>query len=63
MLVVILGKVTGKLVSPNQTSFLTARMLVDDVMIVNEVIDNTKKSRKHYFIFKMDFNKAYDSVS
>lgn len=32
-------------------------------MDVNEVINLTKKSRKHYLIFKVDFEKACDSVS
>jgi hypothetical protein len=35
---------------------------VDGVMVVNEVVDMAKKSGKDCFIFKVDFEKAYDFV-
>ncbi|CAL5194026.1 unnamed protein product [Lathyrus oleraceus] len=38
-------------------------MLVDDMMVVSEVIGQTKKIRKPCLIFKLDFDKSYDSVS
>lgn len=31
-------------------------------MAVNEIIHFIRKSRKEYHIFKVDFDKAYDSV-
>lgn len=36
---------------------------MDGVVFVNEVIDLIKKARKHYLIFKVDFEKLYDSMS
>jgi len=36
---------------------------VDGVVAVNEVIDFARKDRKDCLIFKVDFEKAYDSVS
>lgn len=36
---------------------------MDGVVVVNEVIDFARKARKDCLIFKVDFEKAYDSVS
>ncbi|MCH83902.1 cysteine-rich receptor-like protein kinase, partial [Trifolium medium] len=38
------------------------RNLVDGVMVVNEVVDSAKRLGKECLIFKVDFEKAYDSV-
>jgi hypothetical protein len=58
-----LAKVIDKLISPNQSAFIRGRQLVDGVVAVNEIIDLAKQSRKECLIFKVDFEKAYDSVS
>ncbi|GAU35310.1 hypothetical protein TSUD_389350 [Trifolium subterraneum] len=58
-----LTKVMDKLISPNQSAFIKGRQFVDGVLAVNEIIDLAKKSRKECLIFKVDFEKAYDSVS
>lgn len=47
----------------NQITFLKGILLGDGVIDVNELVDLDKKSRKCFFIFKVDFRKAYDSVS
>ncbi|MCI24595.1 RNA-directed DNA polymerase (Reverse transcriptase), partial [Trifolium medium] len=52
-----------KLISRNQSAFITGRHLVDGVVAVNEIIDLAKKSGKDCLIFKVNFEKAYDSVS
>lgn len=49
------GLVMYKLISPNQLAFLKGIMLVDSVVIVNEVINFTKKSNKTRVIFKVVF--------
>ena len=36
---------------------------MNGVGVVNEIIDFAKKARKNCLIFKVDFEKAYDSVS
>jgi hypothetical protein len=57
-----LAKVMGDLISKNQSAFLKGRQLVEGVVVVNEVINFAKKNRKKCLIFKVDFEKAYDSV-
>jgi hypothetical protein len=57
-----LAKVIGELIPNTQSAFIKGRQLVDGVLVVNEVIDYAKKSGKECVIFKVDFEKAYDSV-
>ncbi|KAK2426239.1 hypothetical protein P8452_40952 [Trifolium repens] len=57
-----LTMVLGDLIPKTQSAFLKGRQLVEGVVVVNEVIDFAKKSGKECLIFKVDFEKAYDSV-
>jgi len=43
--------------------FLSNRGLLDSVLVVNEVMDDLKRRRKSGVVVKLDFKKAYDSVS
>lgn len=52
-----------KLISFNQSSFLKGKFLVNGVVVVKELVDLAKKTKKSFFIFKMDFDKVYDLVS
>jgi hypothetical protein len=54
--------VIDSLIASNQSAFIKGRNLVDSVVVVNEVVELAKKSRKECLIFKVDFEKAYDSV-
>ncbi|KAK2393020.1 hypothetical protein QL285_055002 [Trifolium repens] len=51
------------LTSRNQSAFIKGRLLVDGVLVINEVVDWVKKTKNKCLIFKVDFEKAYDSVS
>ena len=55
-----LASVMDKLVSSNQFASIKGCQLVDGVVAVNEIID---VARKECLIFKVDFEKACDSVS
>lgn len=35
---------------------------MDGILIANEVVDEARKSKKELMLFKVDFEKAYDSV-
>lgn len=59
----ILGQIMYKLISCNQSIFLKRIMLVDEVVVVIEVINSAKRYNKTYLIFKVDFEKEYDSDS
>jgi len=38
------------------------RQILDGILIANEVVDEAHKSKKELMLFKVDFEKAYDSV-
>jgi len=58
-----LDLVMDSIISPNQPTFLKERLPVDGDVVVNEVVDLVKKTKKDCLILKIDFEKAYDSVS
>ncbi|GKF85897.1 RNA-directed DNA polymerase, eukaryota, reverse transcriptase zinc-binding domain protein, partial [Tanacetum coccineum] len=45
-----------------QSAFVADRQILDGPFILNEVLQWCRKKRKHALIFKVDFEKAYDSV-
>jgi hypothetical protein len=56
-----------KLVAENVISnfhyaFTKSRQTLDDTLIANEVMDEARKFKKKIILFKVDFEKAYDSV-
>jgi hypothetical protein len=57
-----LANVMDSIISSNQSAFIKGRNLLDGVLIVNEMVDWVKKNKKECLIFKVDFEKAYDSV-
>jgi hypothetical protein len=57
-----LARVMDRLVASTQLAFLKGRQLVDGVVVVNEVVDLVKRTGRSCIIFKVDFEKAYDSV-
>jgi len=57
-----LRKVVSNVVSTNQSAFIRGRQILDDILIANGIVDDAKKSNKDLLLFKVDFEKAYDSV-
>ena len=57
-LVVVLGDIVNEV----QSAFVANRQILDGPFILNEVLQWCKVKKKHSFIFKVDFEKAYDSV-
>ncbi|GAU46852.1 hypothetical protein TSUD_241610 [Trifolium subterraneum] len=54
--------VIGSVISESQIAFVKDRQILDDILISNEVVDEARKSKKELMLFKVDFEKAYDSV-
>ncbi|WRX15677.1 Reverse transcriptase domain - like 10 [Theobroma cacao] len=57
-----LKMVLEEIVGENQFAFIKGRQLLDCSLITNEVIDVLKKNREGGFVFKVDFEKAYDTM-
>ncbi|KAL9999607.1 putative RNA-directed DNA polymerase [Helianthus debilis subsp. tardiflorus] len=58
-----LKTVMNNLVSEHQSAFLSRRYILDGPLVTNEVIAWAKKREKKIFLFKIDFDKAYDNVN
>jgi hypothetical protein len=55
--------VLGKLISNVQSAFLPNRQILDGVLIVNELLDLAKRRKDQCLFFKVDFERAYDTVN
>ena len=58
-----LKKVIGRVVSPDQNAFVKGRQILDVSLIANEVIDAWPKKGEKGLIYKLDIEKAYDSIN
>lgn len=58
-----LARVMDTFISVNQLTFLKGTLLVYGVMIVNELVDWAKKTKRDCLILKLDFEKTCDFVS
>ncbi|GKA45481.1 RNA-directed DNA polymerase, eukaryota, reverse transcriptase zinc-binding domain protein [Tanacetum coccineum] len=58
-----LSKVIDKIVSKEQSTFIAGRQILDGPIILSEIIEWHKKRKKQLLIFKVDFEKAFDSIS
>ncbi|GJT29755.1 putative RNA-directed DNA polymerase, eukaryota, reverse transcriptase zinc-binding domain protein [Tanacetum coccineum] len=58
-----LSKVIDKIVSHEQSAFIAGRPILDGPLMLSEMIDWYKNRKKKMLIFKVDFEKAFDSVS
>ncbi|GKD38229.1 RNA-directed DNA polymerase, eukaryota, partial [Tanacetum coccineum] len=54
--------VLGDIVNELQSAFIADRHILDGPFILNEVLQWCKVKKKQSLIFKVDFEKAYDSV-
>ncbi|GAU36842.1 hypothetical protein TSUD_213660 [Trifolium subterraneum] len=54
--------VMGSVILESQTAFVRDRQILDGILIANEVVDEARRAKKELILFKVDFDKAYDSV-
>ena len=54
--------VMNSVVSETQSAFEKNRQFFYSILIENEVVDDARKLKKELMLFKVDFEKAYDSV-
>ncbi|PNX63125.1 cysteine-rich receptor-like protein kinase, partial [Trifolium pratense] len=52
----------GSVIAASQTAFVQGRQILDGILVANEVVDEARKTKKELLLFKVDFEKAYDSV-
>jgi hypothetical protein len=54
--------VIGSVVSDAQSAFVKGKQILDGILIANEAVDEARRYKKEMLLFKVDFEKAYDSV-
>nr|GFA13744.1 RNA-directed DNA polymerase, eukaryota [Tanacetum cinerariifolium] len=57
-----ISKVIGSCISPVQSAFLKGRNILDVPLILNEVLAWYRRRKKALMVFKVDFEKAFDSI-
>ncbi|CAI8601136.1 unnamed protein product [Vicia faba] len=55
--------VIDNIVSPKQSAFTPGRNITDSILMINEVLDLAKIEKRSCMALKVDYEKAYDSVS
>ena len=58
-----LKKIMHCIINERQLAFIEGRHMLHSVLIANEVVDEAKRCQKPCMVFKVDYEKAYDSVS
>ena len=58
----MLGVVCETLISPNQTAFIKGRYILESVVSAHQIIHDVVKNGQSGFIFKLNYEKAYDRV-
>ncbi|GJR23059.1 putative RNA-directed DNA polymerase, eukaryota, reverse transcriptase zinc-binding domain protein [Tanacetum coccineum] len=58
-----LSQVIETIISSEQTAFVSQRHILDGPLMVNEIIDWYKRKKEKLMILKIDFEKAFDSIS
>jgi len=57
-----LRSVIGSVVFESQSAFVKGKQILDGILIANEAVDEATRMKKELLLFKVDFEKAYDSV-
>lgn len=53
----------GSVVSDSQSTFIQGKKILDVILIANEVVDEAKRMNNEILLFKVNFEKAYNSVN
>lgn len=56
-------KVISTVVSEVQTAYIKGRQIIDGPLLVNEIIAWATKKNEKFMMFKVDFEKAFDSLN
>nr|GEX62448.1 cysteine-rich receptor-like protein kinase [Tanacetum cinerariifolium] len=58
-----LASVIGSIIGPNQSAFINGRQILDGCLIANEIIRIARMEDHKLLLFKVDFEKDFDSVN
>jgi len=52
----------SSVISETQSTFIHGRQILDGILIANEIVEDAKRLKKDFLLFKVDFGKAFDSI-
>ena len=52
----------SSVISSTQSAFIHGRQVLDGILITNELVEDAKRLKKNLLLFKVDFEKAFDSI-
>jgi hypothetical protein len=58
-----LFKIADRLICANQTVFIKGRFILESVVTAHEIIHEVHSNKESGIILKLDYEKAYDSIS
>ena len=57
-----LRAVIPSVISDSQYAFIKGRQILDGILVANEIVDEASRHKKELLLFKVDFQKPYDSI-
>ncbi|RHN49937.1 putative RNA-directed DNA polymerase [Medicago truncatula] len=57
-----LRSIIGLVISDSQSAFIKGRQILEGILVANEIVDEARQCNKEILLFKVDFEKAYDSI-
>ncbi|KAH1150639.1 hypothetical protein GYH30_044590 [Glycine max] len=58
-----LKKILSEIIDVRQSAFISGRQLLHSVVIANEMVEEAKRKHKPCLVFKVDYERAYNSIS
>lgn len=55
--------VIGNVISDSQSTFISGRQILDNILTTNVVVDEVRNSKEELLMFKVDFEKVYDLIN
>ena len=52
----------SKVIDERQSAFMEGRHMLHSVVIANEIVDEARRCKKSCLVFKVDYEKPYDSI-
>lgn len=63
ILALTLRKVMPTLIGETQITFVAGRQILNGALVANEIFNWAKRSKKEVALLKLDFQKAYETIS
>jgi len=57
-----LRSMIGSVISDSQSAFIKGRQILDDILVANEIVDETHKCKMELILIKVGFEKACNTI-